>query len=113
MNSKMIIDGTLCTLVFNRYLNGQLDLQVKIAKTDMEKFIFAGEPMGHPSYPDDWTQLTDNEILIKNYSEYAGWPELFVKAGLMEHTGKVSAQFDNIIVMRVLVDVPERKEIKR
>lgn len=100
-------DDTLCAIELARYPGtGQLAMRLISAIDDPAHGLFVGTPMGHVSYPDAQITLARDEILIKDYSEYDGMPDVLVRHGLAERTAKMSAQF-GIPVLRLLIPVPD------
>lgn len=103
--SQLTISGIRCDIVLARYPNGQLAMRLTAAETIEAQDIYAGAPMGMPSYHDDRIVLAPNEMLCKDYSEYEGYPDLLVAAGIAERTTFSSPRY-GIPVLRLLIDVP-------
>ncbi len=99
------ISGIRCDITLDRYPNGQLAMRLTAAETDEACDIYVGSPMGMPSYHDERIVLAPNEMLCKDYSEYEGYPDLLVAAGIAERTRFSSPRY-GIPVLKLLIDVP-------
>ena len=103
--SQLTINGIRCAITLARYPNGQLAMRLTAAETDEACDIYVGSPMGMPSYHDERIVLAPNEMLCKDYSEYEGYPDLLVAAGIAERTRFSSPRY-GIPVLKLLIDVP-------
>lgn len=103
--TTITLNGVRCAISLARYPNGQLAMRLTADETIDAQDIYAGAPMGMPSYHDDRIVLAPNEMLCKDYSEYEGYPDLFVAAGIAERT-KFSSPRYGIPVLKLLIDVP-------
>jgi hypothetical protein len=95
----IVIDGYRCRIELDRYTTGQIDMRL---------ILDTGEPFGHPSYPDPGTEIAPDEVIFKDYSEYAGYPEIFIRAGLAKATGRFSRTY-GIPILKLLIAVPPVK----
>lgn len=73
--------GTECTIAKEEYVNGGIALQ--LVTSDGEEFTDA------TIYLRD-VKLSENEVIIKSYSENEGLLEILVAAGIVKETGRVA-----------------------
>jgi hypothetical protein len=67
--------------------------------------------MGMPSYQDNQIALAPDEMLMKDYSEYDGYPNRFAAAGLAVMTGRFSPTY-GIPVMKLLFPIVTQEGIR-
>lgn len=87
-----------CNIELGQYANGRLAIKLTNAVQDLANDLFLGEPIATATVNVPEIELSENELIVKSYSENEGMVNALQEAGLITNPREQSIRHVNVYV---------------